>query len=430
VLWLAASAVAWMPAAGAAQTLEVVTLDDAIRRATAFDPEYIRALGRIDNAKWARTAAITQFVLPSIQANGSFTRFSSEFFNIGTAQPASQIVQAQIQGTLTLFRGGGRIAELNRAGSERDASVAGEVQALYQTALDTETDYYAVLAGRELLTVAQARVRRAEEQFTVARARVTSGAAVQTDSLRLLLELTRARVDLLVQEADLRVARYQLGGRVGAEGPVDAAPIDITAAAMLPLTETQAIAEALLSGPDFLTAAAEERSAQSALSVRRADFLPQVDLFGSISAFDDRIFPTQTVRSSAGISVSVPIWGGGQREIQVSQARVERDVARARRAEIERGVRRDVIQAYAAHTTARATTELAEQGVAVASETLRVQESRYRSGATTILDLITAQVDLADADAQLVQARYSTLLALAGLEALLGRRVLPDRTEP
>ncbi len=413
-----------------ATSLEVVTLDDAIRRATAFDPEYIRALGRIDNAKWARTAAITQFVLPSIQANGSFTRFTSEFFNIGTAEPASQIAQAQLQGTLTLFRGGGRIAELNQAGAERDASVAGEVRALYQTALDTETDYYAVLAGRELLTVAQERVRRAEEQFSIARTRVISGAAVQTDSLRLLLELTRARVELLAQEADLRVARFQLGGRVGAEGPVDAAPLDVSVAAVLPMTELEAVAEALRSGPDFLTASAEERSAQSALSARRADFLPQVDLFGSISAFDDRIFPTQTVRSSAGISVSVPIWNGGQREIGVSQARVERDVARARRADIERGVRRDVIQAYAAHTTARASTELATQGVVVARETLRVQESRYRSGATTILDLISAQVDLADADGQLVQARYSTMLALAGLEALLGRRVFEDRLEP
>ncbi|MCG8468584.1 MAG: TolC family protein [Gemmatimonadetes bacterium] len=430
VVWIAVALATVIARPAAAQPIEVVSLEDAIRRATSFDPEYIRALGRIDNAKWARAAAITQFVLPSIQATGSFTRFTTELFNIGTAEAASQIAEAQLQGSLTLFRGGGRIAELNRANAERDASNAGEVQALYQTALDTETDYYAVLAGRELLNVARERVRRAEEQFEVARARVTSGAAVQTDSLQLLLELTRARVDLLGQEADLQVARYQLGRRVGAEGPVDAAPVDVSAAAALPLTETEAVAEALTAGPDYQIALAEERSAQSALSARRADFLPTVDLFGSISAFDDRIFPTETVRSSAGISVSVPIWTGGQREVQVSQARVERDVARARREDLQRGVRRDVVQAYSAYGTARASARLAEDGVTVARETLRVQDSRYRSGATTILDLITAQVDLADAEAQLVQARYSTRLALAGLEALLGRRIFNDRVEP
>jgi len=417
-------------ASSSAPDVEVVTLEEAIRRATSFDPEYLRALGRIDNAKWSRAAAITQFVLPSVQATGSFTKFSTEFFNIGTAQPASQIVQAQLQGTLPLFRGGGRIAELNRAGAEKDASVAGEVQALYQTALDTETDYYGVLAAGELRGVAEERVRRAREQLAVARARVTSGAAVQTDSLQLLLELTRARVDLLGQESELTVARYQLGRRVGADGPVDAAPIDVEVSEPLPIGREEAVAEALATGPDYLTALSEERAAQSALSVRRADFLPQVDLFGSISAFDERIFPTATVRTAGGISVSVPVWNGGQREIQVSQARVARDVARARREDIERGVRRDVVQAHAAYGTARASAELATQGVRVARETLRVQDSRYRSGATTILDLITAQVDLTDAEAQLVQARYSVRLALAGLEALLGRRVFTDGIEP
>ena len=45
-----------------------------------------------------------------------------------------------------------------------------------------------------------------------------SGAAVQTDSLQLLLELNRARVSLLQDEARLRVARLLLGRRVGAAG--------------------------------------------------------------------------------------------------------------------------------------------------------------------------------------------------------------------
>lgn len=413
-----------------ADPVETVTLAEAIRRATSFDPAYIQALGRIDNAEWSRTAAITRFVIPSIQASGSFTKFSSESFNIGTAELTTQLAQASLQGSLPLFEGGGRFAELNRSRAELEASEAGEVLALYQTALDTETDFYGVLSEKELVEVARERVRRADEQLGVARARVTSGAAVQSDSLQLLLELTRARVDLLREESALRVAQFQLGRRVGAEGAVDAAGDAPDVARALPIGEEEAIAEALRTGPDYQTAAAEERAAQSALSIQRSAYLPQVNLNGQISSFDDRLFPDATVRSSAGISVSIPVWNGAQREIQVSQARVARDVARARREDIERGVRRDVVQAYTTYETARASVDLSEQAVVVATENLRVQESRYRSGATTILDLITAQVDLADAEAGLVQARYSARLALAGLEALLGRRLFPDRVEP
>jgi outer membrane protein TolC len=61
--------------------------------------------------------------------------------------------------------------------------------------------------------------------------------------------------------------------------------------------------------------------------------------------------------------------------------------------------------------------------VAVAGETFKVQRARFREGATTILDLLEAQVALTEAQVALVQSRYATRLALARIEALLGRRV-------
>ena len=52
-----------------------------------------------------------------------------------------------------------------------------------------------------------------------------------------------------------------------------------------------------------------------------------------------------------------------------------------------------------------------------------MQRVRYAEGATTILDLLEAQVGLSEAEASLVQARYAAQLSLARIEALLGRRV-------
>jgi outer membrane protein TolC len=70
---------------------------------------------------------------------------------------------------------------------------------------------------------------------------------------------------------------------------------------------------------------------------------------------------------------------------------------------------------------------LAGNAVLVARENLRVQQERYRAGATTIIDLVTAQVDLTEAEAGLVQSRYTTRLARAGVEAILGRRLTEKR---
>ena len=91
-------------------------------------------------------------------------------------------------------------------------------------------------------------------------------------------------------------------------------------------------------------------------------------------------------------------------------------------------MRRDVVAAYQTYNTARASGDLARQAVLVARENLAVIETRYRAGATDIVQLLAAQNDLTDAEATLVQATRATRLALAGLEAIIGRRLFGTGT--
>ncbi len=408
---------------GTPDQLPQVTLEDALRMGTRLEPGYVTALGQVRDATWQRRAAYAAFVLPSISLQTSATRFSTEFFNIGTGQPASQIVQLSLTATYDLFRGGAKFFELAQARAQLEQADAGATAQRYQTALLIEADYYDVLAQQELERVAEARVGRAEEQLGVARARVVSGAAVPTDSLQLLLELTRARVDLLRQRSRLTVAHLQLGRRIGAAGPVAAAPIDNDIAPLLTLTADQIVHEALDSGPTFQSALASARAAAAGVRSGWSLYLPQMALTGQYTAFDDRFVPTATTRTSLGLAITIPIWDAGRREISFAQARSRRDIAYAIRDDTERQIRRDAVQAFEAYNTARATAQLADQGVLVARENLRVQEQRYRAGASTILDLVTAQVSLTEAEADVVQARYSARLALAGMEAILGRRL-------
>jgi outer membrane protein len=404
-------------------SLPQVTLAQALRLGTRLEPGYVSALGQVRDASWRRRAAFAVFVLPSVTAQLSTTRFSSEFFNIGTGQPASQIVQAQLIANYDLFRGGAKFFELARARAEFEQAEAGEVEARFRNALLIESDYYDVLAEQELNRVAEERVRRATEQLAVARARVLSGAAVQTDSLQLLLELTRARLELLRQRSALTVARLQLGRRIGADGPVAAVALDTGPAPALTLTADQAVSAALDDGPTYRGARAGARAAAAGLRAGWGLYLPTVSLNAQFTAFDDRIFPNATTRRALGFVVSLPLWNNGQREIQLAQARTQREVALAVERDTERAVRRDVVEAYEAYNTARASAGLSAEALLLAQENLRVQQQRYQAGATTILDLVTAQVSMAEAEAGVVQARYATRLALAGLEAILGRRL-------
>jgi outer membrane protein TolC len=421
-----------VPPAGvpAADTLPRVTLQEAIRRSAQLDPDYVQALGDIDNAEWGRRAAMLAFFVPSLSLGLDETKYSEAFFNPSDpANPTSTLVVGSARAEYEVFSLR-KFAELGRTRAELASAEAGELEQRFQAALETESSYYDVLVNQELARVSEERANRAREGLGVARARVVSGAAVRTDSLQLVLELTRAEVDVLVNRNTLRTAQLQLGRRVGEPRAVDAVALDTMPAPDLPIGMPEALRMALDQGPQFRTARANERAAEAALKSQRSDYFPSLGVGALHQRYDTRIFPGAANVTSVTFSLSFPLWNNGLREIEVSRARVTRDVARTIREDLERAVRRDVISAFDTYQTSREAVRLASVAVVVARDNYQMQDMRYRAGATTILDLLDAQVSLAEAEAGLVQARYVTRLSLARLEAILGRRLFSNKDAP
>ena len=406
----------------AVDTLPSVSLGEAIERAARLDPAYVSALGQVDNAGWARRAARLAFIVPSLEVGVDATKYSSPFFNPGTGQQGTSAATMHVAASYELLSAR-KIADLAAADAGHEAAAAGELAQRFRTAMETEADYYDVLANQELLRVATERLHRAREQLAVARARVAQGVAVQTDSLQVALEETRAEIDSARQGVTLAVARLQLGRRVGASGAVAAQPLDTLQAPALPISLEEGVRLALHEGPQFRIVRANERAASALLAGARGTYLPELALFGENEHFDTHFFPEARSLSLVTFRVSMPIWTGGAREIAISQARVNRDVARAAREDVERAARRDVTEAYETYTTARDNYALSIRALATAAENFRVQDQRYRAGAATILELVDSQVQLTQAGSDVVQTRYATRLALAGLEAILGRRL-------
>ncbi|HEY9014329.1 MAG TPA: TolC family protein, partial [Gemmatimonadales bacterium] len=228
----------------------------------------------------------------------------------------------------------------------------------------------------------------------------------------------------------VRTAQLDLARRVGASGPVGAVPMDTLPAPQLPITMAEAVRTALDQGPQYREALANESAADATLKAQRGDYLPTLRLGAVHQRYDTQIFPGAANITSLTFGISWPVWDLGVREIEANRARVNRDVARSIRQDLERVVRRDVTSSYDAYETSTAAVELANVAGVVARENYRMQSLRYRSGASTILDLLDAQVSVAEAEAGVVQARYTTRLALARLEAILGRRLFSNKDTP
>jgi outer membrane protein len=123
---------------------------------------------------------------------------------------------------------------------------------------------------------------------------------------------------------------------------------------------------------------------------------------------------------NVGLSVSYPIFNGFQRETAIATADANVISAEARQRDARLSLDASLTQALAALDAAGAKIDIARASLDAAEEDLRMQQERYRLGTSTIVDLLTSQAALNQAQAALVQARYDYLVARAQVEALVG----------
>jgi outer membrane protein TolC len=135
------------------------------------------------------------------------------------------------------------------------------------------------------------------------------------------------------------------------------------------------------------------------------------------------LFSTYRETFSWNFGLSWTLFNGFTREQSQVTASVARDVAQAKAADTRRQVSAQLTQQMAALGTAFLKIGITTDNVAAATEDLRVQQERYRVGAGTMLDLLTSQASLTQAQTDLVQARFDYLIARAQLEALVGHEL-------
>jgi outer membrane protein len=123
----------------------------------------------------------------------------------------------------------------------------------------------------------------------------------------------------------------------------------------------------------------------------------------------------------ANLTVSLPIFTGFSRSLQLSQARAQEDDAveevRARRLQ----VRTDVQSRYLGLETAFRAIGVQGASREAARDQLRLAQDRYRLGAGTALEVSDAQNSVQRAEGDYVNAVYDYHKAIAALEAAVGR---------
>ncbi len=408
----------------ASPTLVQVSLVEAVRRALEVQPAVIQARGDQRTAGANERAAAGAF-LPTLSLGGSSNNASSNRYNTATGQivtvPSNTSYFGALNASLELFDGFQRTATKHAASATADAADAGYINQRAQVTATTHQVFFTALAAQELVRVAAAQLERAKVERQIAVNKFQAGAATRSDTLTATVDVGTARLALLQANANLATSQANLGRQIGVDQQVRAQRDSV----FPPFPDTTGLRQEVLdSSPQVRQAFAQLSAARSLVTVARSQYWPTLSASYS-SGYTGLGAPWTSTQSyvnnwSLRFTVSWTLFNGFTREADQVSAAVTRDVAEAQAADARRGVNAELTQQLAAVATAYEQIEISDANVAAATEALRVTQERYRLGAGTLLDLLTSQANITQAEVNQVQARFTYLIARAQAEALVG----------
>jgi outer membrane protein TolC len=181
---------------------------------------------------------------------------------------------------------------------------------------------------------------------------------------------------------------------------------------------------ALHDAPSVQQAQALVTATKASVRAATSQYAPTIQAGGGYNWANNGRVPG-AVRSGwlVQVGTSFPIFNGFIRENVITQARVAADVATSSSADTRRFSRAEALRLLGGLHVAEQDVALAAEAVRLAMEDLRVISVRYRAGIATILDQLTSQQNLIQAELDLVSARFTYQVTRATLEALLGQEL-------
>lgn len=437
--------VPWKAPVGAIKPEQVVI--PAVAAAVPADlQERIRQLSLVDvvdlalrnnpatRASWAQArAAAATFgsargaYYPNINGSATASRIQSA---ATLSRPAGKRTEyaPSISLNYLLLDFGGRSGSIDRARQSLFAANLEHNATLQNTVLQAEVAYFTYMATSALLSAERSAIAQAQASLTAAERRNKVGLATIADVLQARTALSQERLNLETIQGNLQAARGSLASALGLPAnlpfELEALPTVMPVGALTQSVDS-VINDALRNRPDLAAARAQAAAAAAQIRVARSAEFPALTL-GSSAA---RTYSTPKAFDGPSYNISlglaIPLFNGFSRQYDVAAARAQADAASALADQTRQNVITQVFVSYYALQTAEHRVATADELLASAQQSVQVAAGRYREGVGSILDLLTAQTALANAQAQQVQTRwqwYTSLAQLARDAGVLGPR--------
>ncbi len=391
-----------------------LTLKEALTLARESLPEYQAVMLKMKATEALATASLGPY-LPRIDAQTSAIRHY-----IGPQLPNYSLTNYQLSGNWTVFDGGKRYANRQIALLNLDNDSEELRKTLINLEYNVKIAFYTALARRDSLEQKQLQLKDAQKDYEIARGRYKYGLARLSDTLQASVRFDQAKYNVVTADGDLRKAIDDLNSLVG--NSLTARPLLDGSLEYSPfMPNIASLHQSALQKPEIKQAEDAVKIARFNRSVELSAFWPSVSADasylrtkgvapGSLSIPEDR---------TVGVSLTWNIFEFGKMFRQKS-AGISTKSSEATLAEKKRTLLLDVQRVYEDFVTAADKIGVAREQLKQAEHNYAQALGEYKIGKADILSLVQAESLLADARAQMINAKLDLLAAKSQLERVAG----------
>ena len=287
----------------------------------------------------------------------------------------------------------------------------GLVQAEQEILFRAVQAYMEVRRSSEFLALRHSNVRVINQELQAARDRFEVGEVTRTDVSLAEARLAAAQNLLAAAQGGLAQANEEFRAAVGrAPGSLDV----VNPAAVEPNLET-ARSVAVRRHPDVI--AAQHGVAAAELNIRRAQAAlnPTLRLSGTLG-FNDSGHSNQQL----GLTYGGTLYQGGQLQSLIRESQARRDAARSSLLLSSQTVNQNLGNSYAILRVAQASLAASNEQIRAARTAFRGVREEATLGARTTLDVLNAEQELLDAQANAIGAQADEVIASYRVLASMG----------
>jgi outer membrane protein len=400
ILSLAAvSLPAWGQPAPSEPPPQVLTLNEAVRRALESNLTLLRSRTEVTAADLQRRALLAS-VFPKVNLQGSTTQ-NSEEVSFGSEDDQRVILPGtdwsyRLTFTQPIYAGNRERRALQQARLNTEVARQGVVSAEDQILTGVIADYLSILEGESLLAVEQKNLELARNRQKQAQDLYEAGETTRVEVLRAESDIKAAerRIASARQLRDAAESRLRLD--LSIDGP--ATPIQVSAPG--PLFPELPSEAALYTEAERLRP--EVSQAKTGVEIARLEVLKQKGALLPIVAAEGgwinqrSSFPTDRY-GFLTLRVNVPIYQGGEVKARTATAQERQRQAEMRLEEVRQVVREQVRLALLDLQTSDANLRLAREQLAAAEAEYQQASELYHAQEITALESEAAETSLAEA---------------------------------